>query len=62
MFSEHPKDKKIPLWMVFIVFLKDFIYLFMRDTERERLRHSQREKKAPRGETDAGLDLRIPGS
>ena len=25
-------------------FLKDFIYLFMRDTERKRQRHKQREK------------------
>ena len=32
----------------------------MRDTERQRRR--QREKQAPRGELDAGLDLRTPGS
>ena len=29
------------------IFLKDFIYLFMKDTERERQRHRQREKQAP---------------
>ena len=45
-------------------FLKDFIYLFMRDTERERerQRHRQREKQAPCRELDAGLDPRTPGS
>ena len=32
----------------------------MRDTERQR--HRQREKQAPRGEPDAGLDPRTPGS
>ena len=45
----------------FALFLKDFIYLFMRDTqrerERERQRHRQREKQAPRGDLSAGLDL-----
>ena len=42
-------------------FFKDFIYLFMRDTERqrERQRHRQREKLAPCGETDVIFDLRI---
>ena len=29
------------------IFLKDFVYLFMTDTERERQRHSQKEKQAP---------------
>ena len=48
--------------LVFIYFLKDFIYLFMRDTERERLRHMQREKQAPSWEPDVGLDLGSPGS
>ena len=38
---------------------KDFIYLFMRDTHRERQRHKQREKQAPCREPDVGLD---PGS
>ena len=40
-------------------FLKDFIYLFMRDTQRERQRHRQREEQAPHWELDVGLD---PGS
>ena len=39
------------------VILKDFIYLFMRNIEREAKR--QREKKAPYGELDVGLDHRI---
>ena len=37
---------------------KDFIYLFMRDTERERQRHRQREKQAPCREPTWDL---IPG-
>ena len=39
----HPKDLKK-------IFFKDFIYLFMRDTEKER------EKQAPCREADVGLD------
>ena len=35
-------------------FFKDFIYVFMRDTERQRYR--QRENEAPCGEPDVGLD------
>ena len=42
-----------------ILFLKDFIYLFMRDREAE---HRQREKQAPCGEPDTGLNPRTPGS
>ena len=41
------------------VFFKRFIYLFMRDTQGEKQRHRQREKKALRREPDVGLD---PGS
>ena len=44
----------------FYFYLKDFIYLFMRDTGREA--ETQGEKQAPCGEPDAGLDPRIPGS
>ena len=45
----------------FILFLKnDFIYLFMRDTER--LRHRQREKQAPCREPDGRLDPGTPVS
>ena len=47
-----------------VIFFKDFIYLFMRDTERkrERQRHRQRENQAPCKKPDAGLDPRTPGS
>ena len=41
-------------------FLKEFIYLFIRD--RERQRHRQREKQAPHKEPDVGLDPGTPGS
>ena len=42
-------------------FFKDFIYLFMRDTEREA--DTQAEwKQAPRREPDMGLDPTSPGS
>ena len=34
----------------------------MRDIERERQRHGQREKKAPCREPDVGLDPGTPGS
>ena len=37
------------------MFFKDFIYLFMRDTDIERRRHNQSEKQAPRGKPDVGL-------
>ena len=46
-----------------LLFLKDFIYLFMRDTQREaETQHRQREKQAPCGEPDVGLGPRTPGS
>ena len=44
---------------VVVVVVKDFIYLFMRDTERQT--HRQREK-APCREPDVELDPRTPGS
>ena len=47
---------------LFFVIKKYFIYLFMRDTERERQRRRLREKQAPSGEPDVGLDPRTPGS
>ena len=48
--------------IVFICFSfkKDFIYLFMRDTERQK--HRQREKQAPCRELDMGLNPRTLGS
>ena len=47
------------MWGLF--FLKDFIYLFMRGTERERQRHKQREKQALCREPDVGLHPGTPG-
>ena len=38
------------------------MYLFRKDTARERQRHRQREKQAPGREPDVGLDPRTPGS
>ena len=38
------------------------IYLFMRNTQRQKERERQREKQAPRREPDVGLDLGSPGS
>ena len=43
-----------------IIFLKIFIYFFMKDTEKQR--HRQREKQAPHGEPNGGLDPRTLGS
>ena len=49
--------------MVLFFFFKDFIYLFMRDTEKEREAETwQREKHVPCREPDARLDPRTPGS
>ena len=45
-----------------LFFFKDFIYLFIRDTQRERQRCRQREKQARHGEPDARLDPRVLGS
>ena len=64
--SSHPH----PIWppsyvsslRKHISFFKDFIYLFMRDTEGERPRLRQREKQASCREPDVGLDPRTPGS
>ena len=38
------------------------VFFFMKDTERERQRCRQREKQAPWGEPDVGLDPGSPGS
>ena len=46
---------KIPLF-------KNILFMYSWETHRERQRHRQREKQAPCGETDAGLDLRTQGS
>ena len=46
-----------------LLFFKEFIYLFMRDIqkERERQRHRQREKQAPCREPNVGLNPRTLG-
>ena len=46
----------LSLQFFFKIFKKDFIYLLVRDTHRERQRHGQREKQAPCREPDVGLD------
>ena len=43
-------------------FFQDFIYLFMRGTERERQKHRSREKQAPCATPNVELDSRTPGS
>ena len=47
------------LWLN-VDFFKNFIYLFMRDTERERER--ERQKQAPCREPEVGLNPGSPGS
>ena len=42
-------------------FLKDFNYLLMRDTQRERHRHRQRAKQAQCREPNVGFDSGTPG-
>ena len=44
-----------------LFYFKDFIYLFMTDTEREGQRYRQREKQAPCKEPDVGLEPGNPG-
>ena len=53
-----------PMHLRVCFLFKDFIYPFMRDTERERerQRHRQREKQAPCRDPDMGLDPGDPGS
>ena len=41
---------------IILFFFLRFIYLFMRDTQKERQRHRQREKEAPCREPDVGSD------
>ena len=47
-------------WSYFFKRFKKFIYSW--ETHRERQRYRQREKQAPCGELDAGLEPRTPGS
>ena len=63
------KNKILFIFIYFII-LKDFIYLFMRNTkrereserEREKQRYRQREKQTPCREPDVGLNPRTLGS
>ena len=57
-FSQYFSELKL---LILNIFFKDFIYLFMRDTER-RQRHRQREKQSPCREPDVGLDPGALGS
>ena len=60
--SKERWDNNTYLDRVTLLFF-NFIYLFMRDTEREeeRQRHRQREKQAPCREPNVGLDPRTLG-
>ena len=49
-----------PLRAKTLFFFKDFIYLLIRETERQR--HRQRENQAPHRDPNVGLDPRTPGS
>ena len=61
--STVPKSSISTLELIVLkIFKKDFIYLFMRHTQREKQRHRQREKQAPCREPDVGLDPGTPGS
>ena len=52
-----------PAKIVFLLlFFKDFIYLFMRVTKREKGRDRQKEKQAPCREPNVGLDPGTSGS
>ena len=46
--------------LFFFLFFKDFIYLFMGDTDRERqIAKIEKEKQAPCRKPDTGLDLSL---
>ena len=62
MFEIYIKFIMILNTILNIYILKDFIYLFVRDTHREKQRQRQREKQAPCREPDLGLDPGPPGS
>ena len=57
MFNSFIQETQVQF--LFFSFKKDFIYLFMRDTQRKRHRHTQREKQTPHKEPNVGLS---PGS
>ena len=49
-------------WTISVVFLKRLLCIDSWETPREMQRHRQREKQAPCGKSDVGLDPRTPGS
>ena len=53
----HVREERASIFL-FVCF-KDFIYLFMRETERQR--HRQREKQAPCREPDVEFHPMTPG-
>ena len=53
-------NKAVKRYLITLFFFFLRFYLFMKDTERQR--HKQREKQAPYGEPDAGLDPGTMGS
>ena len=57
-----PKCGRFSFCIDILLFKVVFIYLLMRDTQKERQRHRQREKQTPYGEPDAGLNPRSLGS
>ena len=57
-----PSSYRLSRSPLFCFVFKDLIYLFVRDTKRERQRHRQREKQAPCREPDERLDPWSPGS
>ena len=48
--------------LLLLLFLRLFIYVFVIDTHTQRGRDIGREKEAPCGEANVGLDPRTPGS
>ena len=48
-------------FILFYFLKKDFIYLFMKDTQREKQRRRQREKQAPCGVAWCGTQSQGPG-
>ena len=45
-----------------LIFKKKILFIYSRETHRERQRYRLREKQAPYREPDVGLDPRSPGS
>ena len=50
------------LHLIIFSLFKKILFIYSWETHRERQRYRQREKQAPCGEPDAGLDPGTPGS